>query len=320
MQVLVVEDDPVSRTILVRAVTALGHECAVASNGEEAWRLHQEHPADVIISDWMMPEMDGVELCRLVREQPGPHGYTYFVFVSALSDKASFLTAMREGADDYLTKPIDRVDLQARLAAAQRVTSLYRHASEQRAQLEDMSRKLFEEARRDPLTGLFNRRRLQEDIAVMQARIERYGHRYAVALFDIDRFKNYNDALGHGPGDEVIQQVATAVRGRCRRGDIVYRYGGEEFLILLPEQDRQSALQAADQFRSTVEDLALPHPARTDGDCVTISVGVAGTGPGLEKEAEALLRQADAALYLAKEAGRNRVAFFDDESGRPALP
>jgi two-component system cell cycle response regulator len=319
MRVLVVEDDPVSRTILVHAVNALGHECVVACNGEEAWELYQADPVDVIISDWMMPGMDGVELCRRVRYSAGANRYTYFIFVSALSDKASFLMAMREGADDYLTKPLDRVDLQARLAAGQRVTSLYRQAAEQRSQLEDMSRKLFEEARRDPLTGLFNRRRLQEDLEVMQGRVARYGHRYAIALLDIDRFKSYNDSYGHGPGDEVIQSVATTLQQRCRRGDIVYRYGGEEFLILLPEQDSVSAATMAEGVRLAVEDIFLPHPARPGGDRITISVGVAGAGPEDVKDSQVLIEQADQALYLAKQSGRNRVAMYDDAAGRSVL-
>ena len=148
---------------------------------------------DLVISDWMMPGIDGPALCRLIRED-SRDGYTYFIFLTALGDKGHLLAA---GADDYLSKPLDGEELQVRLASAFRVTQLHRRLASQNEQLEKLNERLFEESREDPLKHLGNRLRLEEDLDVLQARSRRYGHRYAVALCDVDRFKEYNDSYGH---------------------------------------------------------------------------------------------------------------------------
>jgi two-component system, cell cycle response regulator len=318
MRVLIAEDDAVSRTILRRAVEKFGHECLTAEDGAAAWELYQRTPkVDVVISDWMMPGMDGVELCQRIRERE-TNWYTFFVFLTALGDKAHLLEGMLAGADDYLTKPLDREQLQVRLIAASRVTTLHRTLAEQNAELERLNRELFITSRRDPLTLLGNRLRLREDLEVLGAQAERYGHRYCAVLFDIDYFKLYNDTYGHLAGDEVLKRVAHVAEQTVRRGDTVYRYGGEEFLAILPEQPIESAAQAAERLRRGVEELGIPHATREPPRVVTVSLGLAVLEPGDEKPVEALLREADEALYRAKEAGRNAVAIYGEpgETGR----
>jgi len=311
LRVLIAEDDAVSRLILGRAVEKFGHECLVAADGEEAWSLYGETPdLDVIISDWMMPGVDGLELCRRVRGD-GRGTYTYFIFLTALGDKEHLLMGLEAGADDYLSKPLDRDELQVRLISASRVTELHRRLAAQNEELEKLNRRLFEQSREDPLTCLGNRLRLREDLEILQARAERYGHSYSVVLCDVDFFKSYNDRYGHIAGDEVLVKVAKEIAEGRRSGDTAYRYGGEEFLIVLPEQAREEAVAAAERLRRSIEALGIPHESKDPPGSVTISAGVATLGAGTPKSPDDLLREADAALYRAKEAGRNRVSSFE---------
>ena len=314
MKILVAEDDAVSRTILRRAVEKLGHECLVAEDGRKAWELYCAAPnVDVVISDWMMPEVDGLELCRKIRdeERGDGRGYTYFVFLTALGDREHLLQGLAAGADDYLSKPLDRDELGMRLTSARRVTELHRRLAFQNGELEKLNWMLFEQSREDPLTSLGNRLRLQEDVGGLQGRAERYGHSYAVVLCDVDNFKAYNDRYGHLAGDDVLRRVAETISASLRDGDTAYRYGGEEFLIVLPEQDVEAAAAIADRLRRAVQDLGMPHEANDPPGVVTMSAGVAA----LYRTADSddLLKRADAALYASKEAGRNRVSIDDGD-------
>ena len=309
MKILVAEDDAVSRMILQRAVQRLGHDVLAAEDGKAAWDLYREtSDVDVIISDWMMPGADGLELCRRIRtaEKRDGQGYTYFIFLTALGDRKHLLQGLESGADDYLSKPLDRDDLGVRLTSALRVTDLHRRLAFQNEELERLNRMLFEQSRTDPLTSLGNRLSLREDLEVLRDRAERYGHRYAVVLCDVDHFKAYNDRYGHLAGDDVLRRVAATISSSLRAGDSAYRYGGEEFLMILPEQRTEAALATADRLRRAVEDLGIPHAGGTPLGVVTISGGVATSG-GVE-DADALLKAADTALYAAKKAGRNRVS------------
>ena len=308
MRILIAEDDVVSRTILRRAVEKIGHECIAAADGEEAWTLYKENPnLDVIISDWMMPGVDGLELCRRVRDDQHD-GYTYFIFLTALGDREHLLMGLEAGADDYLSKPLDRGELQVRLISASRVTALHRRLAQQNDELERLNRRLFEQSREDPLTRLGNRLRLREEFEVLQARVRRYAHSYSVVLCDVDHFKGYNDLYGHLEGDEVLQKVAGTISCHLRSGDTAYRYGGEEFLIVLPEQDLQSATSVADRLRQAIEGLGIPHEANEPPGVVTISAGAAAVSHESPRSTDELLTEADEALYAAKQAGRNRVA------------
>lgn len=308
MKVLIAEDDAVSLKILQRSIEKLGHERLTAEDGEEAWELYQETPdVDVIISDWMMPGIDGPELCRRIRNEDRS-GYTYFIFLTALGDKEHLLKGLEAGADDYLSKPLDRDELQVRLIAASRVTGLHRRLAEQNEELEELNSRLADQARTDPLTGLGNRLRMEEDLKVLQARAERYNQTYCAILLDIDRFKSYNDAYGHQAGDEVLKKVAATIETHCRSGDTAYRYGGEEFLVVLPAQTQESGVAMAERLRRAIEELDISHTTKDPPQVLTISAGVAATAQQREKDPESLIEEADEALYEAKKAGRNRVA------------
>jgi two-component system, cell cycle response regulator len=312
LRILIAEDDAVSRTILHRAVEKFGHECLAAEDGERAWEIYRETSGvDAIISDWMMPGMDGLELCSKVRGEER-NGYTYFIFLTALGDRNHLHMGLEAGADDYLSKPLDRDELQVRLISARRVTELHRRLAFQNGELEVLNRKLFEQSREDPLTRLGNRLRLREEFEALRGRVERYGHNYSAVLCDVDYFKLYNDHYGHLAGDEVLQKVAETIADHCRSGDTAYRYGGEEFLIILPEQSQESATATADRLRQAVEDMRIPHEANDPPGIVTISAGVATLSAGANKSADNLLGEADAALYHAKQSGRNRVASYEN--------
>ncbi len=277
----------------------------------EAWELHQREHADVILSDWQMPRMDGIELCRRTRVNDGEGPYTYFVFMTHFGDKEHFIRGMEAGADDYHTKPVDLDELRARLTSAERVVSLYRKLAEQNATLRRDSQASFRIARLDPLTQVSNRLSMDEDLKVLWARAKRYGRRYSIAISDIDRFKAYNDRFGHLAGDDVLRRIAQTIRGQLRRSDGLYRYGGEEFVALLPEQSLAEAEKAMNRVRVAAERLAIP--AGDEATVVTISVGIAELDRERDHSPEDWLRRADAALYRAKSGGRDRV-----ETDRPA--
>jgi len=213
---------------------------------------------------------------------------------------------MDAGADDYLIKPLNTGELQAHLISAARVTALHHQLADQRTQLERLNDELTAVGLRDPLTALGNRRALKEDLERLEARVMRYGHRYCLALLDVDRFKAYNDSYGHQAGDHVLELVAGCLREQARTGDALYRYGGEEFLCIFPEQSPAEAAVAAERMRSGVEELAIPHTGSGAG-VLTLSAGVAMLDAGETRSADEVLREADEALYRAKRLGRNRV-------------
>jgi two-component system chemotaxis response regulator CheY len=302
---LVVDDEAVSRTVLRAAVEDLGHDVEEATSGDDAWtHIVDGAEPDVVITDQLMPGMGGLELCRRIRSAHGDL-YTYVVVVTALDDPEHVLAGMEAGADDYLTKPLDPRQLALRLVAAQRVTDQYRELAGHRAELVRANDELVEMARTDPLTRLGNRRRLHEDLEAVHARAVRYGHTYCIALIDLDCFKAYNDTYGHSAGDDALKAVADAIRGACRTGDAVYRYGGEELVVLLTEQALDTACVAVERMRVAVAGMQIPHRGNLAGAVVTISAGLAAVAPG--DQVTTVLAAADGALYRAKAAGRNRV-------------
>ena len=298
MKVLVADDDLVSRLMVQSAVESLGHDCLSAADGEQAWQALSYFHADVVITDWMMPGMDGLELCRRIRAND-IGAYTYVILVTSLGERDNVLSGMEAGADDYLAKPLEPFDLETRLIAARRVTTLHAELARYRGELARL-------ACTDPLTQLRNRLSLADDLAAVHARSQRYGRRYAMAMCDVDFFKGYNDTDGHQAGDATLRAVAESLAKQTREGDGCYRYGGEEFLLVLLEQTLPAAGVAAERARRAVGNLALDYPA-TPAGMVTISIGVAAFEPGDDVKPEDVLEQADVALYQAKATGRNKV-------------
>jgi two-component system, cell cycle response regulator len=315
LKVLVAEDEEGARAALVAAIRSLGHSCRGARDGLEAWQMHLRDRADVIVSDWQMPRMDGLELCRRTRVSGDEGTYTYFILMTSYDDKEHFISGMEAGADDYHKKPVDLDELRARLVSAARVLSVYRELAEKNARLRRDSQAQFRVARVDALTQVANRLSMEEDLKALWARVERYGHRYSIAICDVDKFKDYNDRYGHLAGDDVLRQVAQAIRQELRAGDGIYRYGGEEFVVVLPEQSQKEAFVVLDRIRASIEKLGIVSsiPADPQGGkpapprFLTISAGVAELDPAIDSSSQDWLRRADSALYRAKEAGRNRV-------------
>jgi diguanylate cyclase (GGDEF)-like protein len=299
MKVLIAEDSAVSREALQTTLSSLGHECILAEDGETAWELFLRSAPDAVISDWLMPGIDGDELCRRIREHPGA-GYTYFIMLTALGSQAHVVRGMEAGADDYLKKPFDTDDLAARLIAAARVARLHERLDAHRTELGALNAKLFEESRHDPLTRVGNRIALRERLERLSSPSQRFGDAYCVALYDVDEFKAYNDSEGHLAGDNALRMVAGALASNARAGDAGFRYGGDEFIMVLPSQTLEPARATTDRMREHVAALAIPFPARGTDAIVTVSAGVARLEHSDGEDFEAVLRRADAALYRAK--------------------
>jgi diguanylate cyclase (GGDEF)-like protein len=301
----VADDDATSRLITEVALRHLGHQCETVADGAAAWDAFQSGSFDVVISDWMMPGQTGLELCANIRAVSS-RAYTYLILVTGKQAFEHVLEGMDAGADDYLVKPLNPEDLQARLIAASRVTLLHSQLRDQRLELEGLNNELTAIARRDPLTGLANRRALDEDLEELEARVGRYGHRYCIAVLDVDHFKSYNDSYGHQAGDRILQTISAALKDHARTGDRLYRYGGEEFLCIFPEQSLATGAKAIQRMRAGLERLAIPHPQSPFG-VLTFSAGLATLEPGDSRSSSEVLKKADEALYRAKQLGRNRV-------------
>lgn len=303
MKVLVVDDDPGSLLVAKAAVERSGHECLTAADGDAAWRLYQSHRPQAVVTDLMMPGLDGLGLCRAIRTAEKDSSYTYLILLTSLGSQEDVLAGMDAGADDYVTKPLDPFTLHTRLIVALRVTSLH-------TELAGYRRMLAEQARTDPLTGLRNRLTLPEDLQQLHRRSERYGLHYCLAMCDVDNFKSYNDTYGHQAGDAALKTVAAALAGQVRQSDGIYRYGGEEFLLLLPDQIWSGAKAVMERSRAAVEDLGITHTGDPTG-ALTISAGISCYRPGHRISSAKLLTEADMALYAAKTTGKNTVAVSD---------
>jgi len=304
LNVLIADDEADSRQGLELAVRSLGHSCAIARDGQEAWEMHQADRADVIISDWNMPRLDGIALCKRIRRDPRG-GYTHFIFVTAMTAKAQFFEGMLAGADDYIKKPVDLDELEARLEVARRIVTVQRRGDAQNSALRRKSDYNFRAARTDPLTAVSNRLELTEDLELLASRV--LGHPYIAAICDIDSFKAYNDCFGHLGGDDALRRVAHAIRDALRRDDRLYRYGGDEFLAILPGQSLDDAGAGMERVRQQVEALRIIHAPKALVPFVTISVGLAELKLDSPGRIEGWLRRADTALYRAKALGRDCV-------------
>jgi two-component system, cell cycle response regulator len=310
LRVLVVDDCEAQRLLILKQVRALGFDAAVADDGADALVKLDQYRPHIILTDWVMPNMDGIELCRLARASERGR-LLYIILLTAFGDNDSLVGAFESGADDFINKPFNVRELEARLRAAKRIISLQTELRrkieslrELNTELTDANRRLFDFAHHDALTGLPNRRLMVERLQQAWSEYQRRGKSFAVAVFDLDHFKRINDELGHNAGDQVLARIAHILRRQIRAEDTVARFGGEEFLILMPQTDIQAAVQLAERVRHAIEREKF-----VDGGhrwSVTSSTGVAATNEST-KSWDALLKAADEALYEAKGAGRNRV-------------
>jgi two-component system chemotaxis response regulator CheY len=293
MRVLIAEDEVVSRRILEAFLLRLGYEVVSVSSGKDALGVLRDPQApNLVISDWMMPEMDGLELCHRTREIQTT-GYIYFIMLTSRMEKKDIIKGLEAGADDYLTKPFDQEELICRLKIGERIVNL--------------ERRILELANMDSLTRVLNRRAFMERFQIEIQRCNRACVPISLILADIDHFKRVNDQYGHQAGDMVLQKFAEQLSASSRPYDFVARYGGEEFVVCLPGIDCQQAGSVAERMRRLVEASSLTVPASTDGFSISASFGVASLHIGSEECPEPLIGRADCAMYQAKHEGRNRV-------------
>jgi diguanylate cyclase (GGDEF)-like protein len=302
-RILVAEDEITFRHMLKTFLTRWGYEVVVVSDGLEAWQmLQKEDRPRFAILDWMMPNMDGIEICRAIREKK-PAPYTYLLLLTSRDQKQDVVEGIESGADDYLIKPFDPQELRARIHAGERIIEL-------EDRLIRAQEALREQAAHDPLTGLLNRRACLESFSAELSRGCRAGNPLCVVMADIDHFKRINDTHGHPVGDEVLCEVARRMQSSLRRYDVIGRFGGEEFLFVLPECSLEEGVKFAERICHVVR--SEPVKAKNQSIDVSISLGVAVACQPTLADLELLLSSADAALYRAKEAGRNRVEFSAD--------
>jgi len=299
--ILIAEDDPVSRRLLEKILMKAGNTVVSVDNGQKALALINEKFFPIILTDWMMPEMDGLELCRAIRKNTYP-GYVFIILLTAKDSKDDMIKGLGAGADDYLTKPFSHAELVARLNTGKRVLELEKS-------LKDANEEIRILSITDPLTGTYNRGYLTERLPQEIKRAKRYSRALSIIICDIDHFKKVNDTYGHLVGDEVLKDFARCIRHSIRHDvDWMARYGGEEFLIVLPETEVNGATAMAERLRGELSRRVTE--AQDKQISITASFGVAGFSPNTPDEMispEALIRKADKYLYQAKRDGRNRA-------------
>ncbi len=308
MQVLVVEDSAVYRKLICDHLRSWGFSATVTESGAEAWRvLEQPGSPKLVLLDWVLPDMDGTELCQRIRQAGACGHYVYVILLTSKEGRQNMLEAMQAGADDYLLKPFDESELKARLLVGKRILNL-------QEELVAAREKMRHAATHDSLTGLLNRGEVLDVLERELERARRGRQPVGIILADIDHFKDVNDSLGHLYGDEALKEITRRLRSKLRVYDGIGRYGGEEFLLLLPGCDLAGALERANQLREFV--AGKPVVSFGVERAITVSMGVAVSGGSGRADVEALLGQADAGLYAAKEKGRNRVEHVKTAVGK----
>jgi len=298
LKILVAEDDPVARRLVDRVVTEDGYEPLHVEDGRAAWEaLQDEKGPKLAIMDWVMPEMDGLEVCRKLREVKG-RPYVYVLLLTSKGESKDIVAGMDAGADDYLTKPFEPQELLVRLRAGRRILDLQEQLIAARQAVEY-------EATHDPLTGLWNRNAIIEFLKRELSRSKREGNPVGIGMVDVDHFKQINDTFGHLMGDAVLRESADRFRAGLRDYDSIGRYGGEEFMVVMVGCDLQNAEKVAERLRSEV--CRAPISASETEVPIAISIGVTAINRIQHIDEEPLIKAADDALYEAKRAGRNCV-------------
>lgn len=291
MKVLVAEDDVTSRFMLKSLLEKWGYDVITASNGEEAWHiLREENAPKLAVVDWMMSGLEGPDICkkpRVLEEEKKHSTYTYVIMLTVRDEKENILAGLEAGADDYITKPFDAQELRLRVGVGKRIV--------------DLQEALRFYADHDPLTGLLNRRAIFERLDHEMARSRRENRALSVAILDVDHFKQVNDTYGHLAGDDVLREMALRIQDQLRKYDVVGRYGGEEFLIVLPGVALGEALKIAERVRKNIVKTTFGEKEIL----LSASLGVAEYDKisGVDE----IIFASDTALYKAKKRGRNQV-------------
>jgi len=312
--ILVAEDDPVARKILEKTLIKEGHEVVSVENGRKAFDLFKERFFPIILTDWMMPEMDGIELCRAVRNHQAS-GYVFVIILTSKDSKNDIVTGLNSGADDYVNKPFNPPELKARIKTCMRILELERSLKQANENIRILSIT-------DPLTKSYNRGYITECLPKEINRAIRYERALSLVLCDIDHFKKVNDTYGHQAGDQVLIEVVHSIKNSIRQDlDWIARYGGEEFLIVLPETGPQGACILAERLRNSISKHKFIFQEKAIH--ITCSFGISGFDSVTSDEnisSESLINTADKYLYQCKLEGRNRVkAGYVDKAQSPIL-
>ena len=307
MKILLVDDTKTDRLIMTAFLNKLGHEVVTGENGQQAIELYTTEKPDLVLMDVIMPVMDGHEAARKIRQ--GNSEWVPVIFLSARVEAKDIASGIEAGGDDYLTKPVDHTVLEAKMKAMQRIAAMRHRLLKVSAELEKANAELQHLAHADGLTGLSNRRYMDNFLRVEISRGTRYNQSLTVILADVDHFKLFNDHYGHLEGDDCLKKIAQALQSVCKREtDLVARYGGEEFAVILPDTPAESANSMAEKLLQAVTALNIPHAHSSAADICTLSMGVFSVVPEKGTKGEQLLQKADSALYQAKQAGRNQFA------------
>jgi two-component system chemotaxis response regulator CheY len=301
MKTLIVEDEPEFRLLLSLLLRQCGHDVIEAMDGQTAWDRLQVERIQLVLTDWVMPQMHGPELIRKIRDANFPY-YTYIILLTARTGHQDVVDGLRSGADDYLIKPFDQEEMRARLQIAERIINL---ETRQRETLEQMR----ELALRDSLTGILNRRAIFERAEDELERAHREKTNLSMLMADLDHFKTINDRFGHAAGDVALKLAVDTIVRMLRPYDHVGRWGGEEFLIVLPNTDPDEAYQVAERLRLSIANAEMELGGGESIE-LRISLGVTTTTPQNNLNVDGLVKQADVALYQAKNSGRNQVKIF----------
>jgi two-component system, cell cycle response regulator len=297
-KVMLADDEPVQRMLVGRMLTRAGYEVITVADGEQAVNRLSEGDISLLVTDWEMPKLDGLGLCRALRSMGLEH-YVYSIVVTSRDAVEHVVMGLQAGADDYLIKPVLEPELLARLSTGRRLVGLERSLREANAENLRLSRT-------DALTGVFNRRYLMDQLASEMDRSQRYAHPVSLLLCDVDHFKKVNDTYGHQTGDEVLMSFAKTLRRALRETDWVARYGGEEFVAVLPETGLEAAEMVAERCRSLV--ASTPVVTSEHQLNITASFGVSGWQPSMGPVlVDRLIAAADIGVYSSKSCGRNRV-------------
>ncbi|MCB1960773.1 MAG: diguanylate cyclase [Rhodocyclaceae bacterium] len=311
MNVLLIEDTMTSATVVSHQLARLGLESVHARDGEAGLALFKKHRPDLVLLDVIMPGLDGFEVARRIRQLEEDGEWTPIIFLTARTSDEDLERGIESGGDDYLIKPVSEVVLAAKVRAMQRLAQMRYSLVVLTRRLDEANRELTRLTSVDGLTGIANRRCFDETIVREGQRARRNRLPLSVLMVDVDFFKQYNDGYGHQAGDECLKQIAATLQSLLRRpGDLVARFGGEEFVVVLPETNAVGASRVAEEMRQMVDALALPHESAPQHKFVTVSIGVATAYPSPDDDCggvEQLLSSADQALYAAKAEGRNRV-------------
>jgi len=308
--ILVAEDDPVSSRLLEKSLEGWGFRVLKARNGGEAWSALQNLHIRIAVLDWMMPGMDGVEICRRIREIPRTN-YAYIILLTSKDSPKDIIAGIQAGADDYMTKPVNLLELQARLQTGRRIIEL-------EDSMIEIQKRLTHLATRDGLTGLWNRAAILKFIQEELEHGARDGYTTSIIMIDVDHFKKINDLHGHQAGDSMLRAVTDIVRKNVRPYDKVGRYGGDELLVVLPNCNLYQVSKIAERIRAAGAARKVRPAGRSIS--VSLSLGCTSSECFLKPDVDGLILASDAALYEAKRDGRNRVSLSDAVDGGPARP